>query len=247
MTVIDVTDADFQAQVVDRSSRLPVVVDFWAEWCAPCRALTPVLEKAAAAREGKVVLAKLDTDANPRTSQSFAIQSIPAVKAFRDGRVVDEFAGAQPPASVESFFNALVPTEADGLVEAGDEASLRRALEIEPGRSDAALKLAEVLRGRGEDDEALELLSNVAGSFQADGLASRIRLEQAGDIDISEALRAIDAGEDESAVDALIGAIGADDEHREDLRRLVIGVLDRLGVEHPVAREGRRKLAGALY
>ncbi len=247
MTVIDVSEHDFQAQVIDRSAEMPVVVDFWAPWCGPCRALTPVLEKAASAREGKVVLAKVDTDANPRISQSFGIQGIPAVKAFRDGLVVDEFVGAQPPAAVERFFDGLVPTPADELVEAGDEASLRRALEIDPGRQDAALELAAMLHRRGDEDEALEVLANVAGSFQADGLASRIRLERADGIDIGDALRGIDTGDDESAVDALIAAMGAYPDHSDDLRRVVIAVLDRLGVEHPVAREGRRKLAAALY
>ncbi len=247
MTVIDVTEDDFQVQVIDRSSELPVVVDFWAEWCGPCKALTPMLERAALTREGKVVLAKVDTDANPRISQAVGIQGIPAVKAFRDGAVVDEFVGAQPPATVERFFDALVPTEADELVAVGDEASLRQALALDPGRQDAALKLAAMLHRGGQGDEALEFLTSVSGSFQADGLAARIRLERADDIDVGDALRDIDAGEDESGVAALVLAMKAHPEHSDDLRRLVVAVLDLLGVEHPVAREGRRKLAAALY
>jgi len=127
MTVIDVAEADFEREVIARSHEVPVVVDFWAEWCAPCRALGPVLEQATAKREGKVVLAKVDTDANPGISQTFGIQGIPAVKAFKDGMVVEEFVGAQGPAMVERFFDLLVPTEADLLVEQGDEAALRQA------------------------------------------------------------------------------------------------------------------------
>src|SRR6476661_6533874 len=124
MTVIDVAEADFQTAVIDRSAQLPVVVDFWADWCAPCRTLGPILEQAAADREGKVVLAKLDTDAHQRISQAFEIQSIPAVKAFKDGKVVDEFVGAAPPAQVARFLDGLLPSEADGLVEAGGEENL---------------------------------------------------------------------------------------------------------------------------
>jgi putative thioredoxin len=247
--VIDVTEHDFQQQVVDRSREVPVVVDFWAEWCAPCRQLTPALERAATAREGKVVLAKLDTDANPMISQAFGIQGIPAVKAFKDGDVVSEFVGAQPPAVVERFFDALVPSEVDALVAAGDEASLRKALELEPNRTDARLALARILYGRGETEQALELVDGIAGNFGAEGLAARIRLESDPDVDpaIREAFTALDAGDLERGLDALVEAIPSADGRTEDLRRAVVGVLDELGVEHPVAREYRRRLASALY
>jgi putative thioredoxin len=246
--VIDVTEDTFETEVLERSKATPVVVDFWAEWCGPCRQLTPVLEREAAKREGKVVLAKLDTDANPAISQAFGIQGIPAVKAFRDGRVVDEFVGAQPPPKVERFFDGLVPSEADALVQTGDEASLRRAVELEPRRADAAVPLARLLLGRGEVDEALELVEPIVGDFSADGLAARIRLQQDGDSDLQEAFTALDAGDVEGALDKLLEALAASaDGARDDLRRAIVGVLDELGAEDPRAREYRRRLAAALY
>ena len=140
-----------------------------------------------------------------------------------------------------------MPSEADGLIESGDEASLRRALELEPARADARLALARILRDRGEDDDALELLESASGSFAADGLAARIRREQAGDPDLTEAFAALDRGDREAALDALLAAFPSADGAKDDLRRIVVGILDELGVDNPLAREYRRRLAAALY
>jgi putative thioredoxin len=245
--IYDTSEATFEQDVIARSAELPVVVDFWAAWCAPCRQLTPVLEQAVRERAGKVALAKLDTEANQRLAATFRIQGIPAVKAFRDGAIVAEFTGAQPPAAVARFLDALLPSETDALVEAGSEHDLRRALELEPSRADAGIPLARILAERGERDAALAILSEFPGSFGAEGLAARLRLED--DEELRAAFAALDAGEQQRGLDALIGAIAAsqDADRREDLRRAVVGVLDELGVEHPLARESRRKLASALY
>jgi putative thioredoxin len=252
MTVIDVDEADFETAVVQRSAKVPVVVDFWAPWCAPCRQLGPILEQAAAAREGQVVLAKINTDDNQAIAQQFGIQGIPAVKAFVDGKVTAEFVGAKGPGNVERFFDALVPSETERLLGAGDEASLRKVLELEPANVDANYRLAQIEHRSGDTDAALARLRNAAGTFRADGLASRIELERSNGAHprLGEAFDRLDAGDRESALDILLDALAAsapDSDDRERLRKVIVAALDELGVEHPLAREARRRLAAALY
>jgi putative thioredoxin len=248
----DVTEQEFEAKVIERSKSVPVVVDFWAEWCAPCRTLGPALEEAVRKRGGEVELAKVDTDANQLLARAYGIQSIPAVKAFKDGEVVGEFIGAQPPAAIEAFLNQVVPSEADRLAESGDEESLRRALELDPGHARAAVGLARILLARGEIDEALEIVRPFPHDFIADGLAARAELSASGDGAGADRLpRAFldwDEGKPDEALEKLQTVISEeqDSDRKDQLRRVMVAIFTELGADHPLAREHRRRLAAAL-
>jgi putative thioredoxin len=240
---IEVTDADFQQKVLERSREVTVLVDFWADWCQPCHMLAPVIEKAVNAHAGKIELAKLDTDANQQTAARYGIRGLPTVKAFRNGEVVDEFTGAQPPPVVERFVTGLVPSEADALADGGDEDSLRRALEVDPNHTVARRELARLLLRRGEAEQALELLDGATGDFVADGLAARAGL--AGDEDLQRAFEAWDAGDHAHALELLQAAL-ADPERRDAVRRVMVAIFTELGADDPLARDYRRRLSAAL-
>jgi putative thioredoxin len=240
---VQVTDADFQQKVLDRSREVPVLVDFWADWCQPCHMLAPVIERAVDAHGGKVELAKLDTDSNQQTAARYGIRGLPTVKAFRNGEVVDEFTGAQPPAVVDRFVAGLVPSEADELVAGGDEQSLRRALEADPQHQVARRELGRILLSRGEGEEALQLLDGASGDFVAEGLAARARLNGADDL--TPAFEAWDRGDHATALELLQSGL-ADPERRDAIRQMMVAIFTELGPDNELARDYRRRLSAAL-
>ncbi len=262
---MDVRLQDFEQQVIARSRDVPVVVDFWAAWCGPCRTLGPVLERLEAEAAGAWVLAKVDVDAAPELAQRFGVQGIPAVKAFVDGRVVAEFVGAQPRAQVERWLRGVVPSEVDRLVAEGSEASLRDALTRDPAHTLARAKLAFILVQA--DPEAARALLPEGAEREAGRLAAQVRLRlEAGDED-PDALRArleAEPGDHEArwrlamtlaARDDLDAALGhlldivrANRKFRDDgARREMLRLFDVAGSRSPVSDRWRDRLAKVLY
>ncbi|MGY6500333.1 MAG: tetratricopeptide repeat protein [Acidimicrobiales bacterium] len=232
---IDVTDATFAVEVLERSDTTPVVVDLWAPWCGPCRTLGPIIESVVDATEGAVVLAKINVDENPQASSTFRVQGIPAVHAVKNRAVVDSFVGAQGQAFVEEFVTRLLPspteTELEGLVAAGDEASLRAALEIDPGHAGAVVALAELLVGIGEVDEALALLERIPDTPEVRRVAALARTQ--GDV----------ADDVESQLDGLLDRVKGDD----DARQQFLDLLELLGPDDPRTAAYRKALTARLF
>jgi putative thioredoxin len=231
----DVTDATFERDVLDRSVEVPLVVDLWAEWCGPCRTLGPIIERVVAATAGRVELVKVDVDANPRISATFDVKSIPAVFALRDRRIVDSFVGALPEAQVRAFVDKLAPvvSEADTLVAAGDEASLRQALEIDHDHPGAVIALADMLIDGGEVEEALELLKRLPETAEVRRVAARARLSAGSAAD----------GNVEGRFESLLGRVKDDETARQEY----LDMLEMLGADDPRTSQYRRALAARLY
>jgi putative thioredoxin len=235
---IDVTDATFPTDVVERSKEVPVVVDLWAEWCGPCKTLGPILEKVIDETEGKVVLAKVDVDANPQVSQAFQVQSIPAVYVLKDGKVVDGFVGAQPEANVRQFVEGLLPSAEEdalaALLAAGDEASLRTVLEQDHGHPEAIVALAQLLVGKGDDEsraEALGLLGRIPENDETRRIAALARIGTDTRDEVTDEL------------DRLIDRVKED----EDARQRYLDLLEVMGGDDPRTPGYRKQLSARLF
>ncbi|HZD01292.1 MAG TPA: tetratricopeptide repeat protein [Actinomycetes bacterium] len=256
--VYDVTEADFEAKVLQRSFEVPVVVDFWAGWCHPCHALGPVLERAVLAREGEVELARVDVDQAPQLAAAFGVQGIPAVKAVVDGRLVDEFVGAQPAPVVEQFIEALVPSQADrvaaeaaGLDPEAAATRYREILQGDPSNVAARVGLARLALDRDDPAEAMELLAPVGYEPEAAEPLARARLAvEASDPGSSfgaAARRATNGQPDQALAELLAAVREGPGERRERARELMLDVFRMLGDDHPLSRRYRRELTTALF
>ena len=235
MAAIDVTDETFQTDVIDKSAQVPVVVDFWAPWCGPCKTLGPIIEKVIDETGGKVVLVKVNIDENPGLSQAFKVQSIPAVYAVKDGAVVDGFMGSYPEHAVKEFVDALLPSAEEvavaELLDAGDEGSLRIALSMEPANEDVIVALAELLIAEGNSDEALALLARIPESDRTRHVAALARVGDAPQDDYDDQLA------------ALLDLVKTDD----DARQKYVDLLELMGPTDPRTAEYRRQLTSRLY
>jgi putative thioredoxin len=260
--VIDVTDADFRDRVIEESRRRPVLVDFWAGWCQPCRTLSPILERLAEEKGGEFLLAKMDVDANQYTAQQFRVMSIPNVWAFADGRPVDQFIGAVREATVRQFLDRLLPSEADREVaeaaraaESGDVASaergFREALAEDSANRSARLGLARILADRGDVGEARETVGPLLPDPEADRLLAAMRVSEWSAVDASDPLavpkRMAAEGRWREALDGLLGAVAHAPDHRDAAREAMLDVFAVLGDDDPIIREYRPKLAAALF
>jgi putative thioredoxin len=269
--VFDVDTATFETSVIARSHQVPVVVDFWAGWCGPCKTLGPMLEAAIEARGGEVLLARIDVDANQELAQRYRVQGIPQVIGFRDGAVAGSFTGVVPATQIDTFLDALRPSEADravararGLSDDDAEAALREALALDPDHREAAVALAERVVTR-DPDRAEELVRPHRPDPRAEAVVTRAGLVRDGGGDV-EALRArIEADdadgevllqlgralaardEHEEAIDRLLAAIELGGETREAAREQLVALFGILGADDPRVTAARPRLARALF
>ncbi|MBL8092592.1 MAG: tetratricopeptide repeat protein [Anaerolineales bacterium] len=272
--VIDVTEASFADEVLNRSHQIPVVVDFWAPWCGPCRALSPLLEKLATEGGGAWLLAKVNVDLTERLSAEYGVRGIPAVKAFREGQVVAEFTGAQPEPRVREFIRKLAPSAADtALSEAAALLATRKwqaaveayrsARELDAASGPAALGLVQALVARGLGCEALDLLDEfprsdeavTAATFRAlaEALCEVEPAESPIDDDPLDALyhqsaRLFARGQWEACLDGLLDVLRSNKRFRDGAaRKMMLSVFSLLGEGDPLTQRYRAELASVLF
>lgn len=242
--MVDVSEATFEQDVLERSDEVPVVVDLWADWCGPCKTLGPILEKVVDETNGQVVLAKVDVDANPRLSDAFQVQGIPAVFAIHKRRVVGSFVGAQPEAQVRQFVESILPSADEQLVadlmEVGDEVALRQALAAIPGHPGATVALAELLVADGRTDEALAELAKIPESAETRRVAALARTHgtPGHEADADGPLAGVEA-----KLDALLPKVKGDDEARQEF----LDLLELMGADDPRTAEYRKALSRQLF
>jgi putative thioredoxin len=262
--VVEVTDANFSSRVLEESGRRPVVVDFWAAWCRPCLLIGPVLERLAGEHRGEFLLAKLDVDSNPQTAAAFRIQSIPAVKAFRDGRLVSEFIGAIPEQSIREWLRSVLPSEADRVAMRGEEAEREgrtneaadlysQALAMDPRHEIASLGLGRLAALRGNLEEARQLLMPLRPHPEAERLLAAVEVSEwaapggDGQGPLAEAERAAAQGRFADALEGFLREVAAGGEYRDQARESMLKLFSVLGEDDPLTREYRRRLAATLY
>jgi putative thioredoxin len=272
--IINVSESNFEFEVLAYSQQTPVVVDFWAEWCGPCKSLGPTLETLAQQGQGSFRLAKVNVDENPNLAVRYGILSIPAVKAFRDRTVVAEFVGAQPEQRVREFLHSIAPTKGDLALAKGQsllysqeaakaETAFRESLSASPTNSAALLGLAKSLILQGETGESFEILSSFPASRDFNAAQTLTPLieamqdlkesklpEEENPLDpaFKRAIQLILRGNFEAAMDGLIEILRENKQYRDGKPRLIlIALFELLGKENPITHQYRNELASVLF
>jgi putative thioredoxin len=243
MAVIEVTDVDFEEKVLNESKSIPVVMDMWAPWCGPCKLLGPILEKTVDFFQDQVTLAKINVDENPSISSVFQVQSIPAVYAIFDRKVIDTFIGAKPENEVFDFIANVIaktkPSEADLLVQKGDEASLREALELEPDHRGAIVALAKMMLDNDNPEETLALLVRIPETEETRHLMALARVARLG----NNRTPITDNSSVYKQLEELLDKVKTS----EPARHTYLDLLEVLEASDPLREEYRRKLASRLF